>query len=162
MVPSDGQRFFLYLEIPEPAKVIDCLCDRWAEGGGVRGLLPTLKILHHELLPGLTLLASFQASKLQCWWIMTAGELCCVCKCPSYIKGTSEQVNAVHMKALLPSLGEAGGGPSWLGVVAVRLQISSFPDGHLLLEESNCKLKVSAGPESILCCVGDMRHETGR
>ncbi|KAK2537255.1 hypothetical protein Q9966_005955 [Columba livia] len=32
-----------------------------------------------------------EASKLQCRWIMTAGELCCICKSPSYIKGTSEQ-----------------------------------------------------------------------
>ncbi|KAK2512173.1 hypothetical protein Q9233_016445 [Columba guinea] len=49
-------------------------------------------VLHHELLLELTLLlAFFQASKLQCRWIMTAGELCCICKSPSYIKGTSEQ-----------------------------------------------------------------------
>ncbi|OPJ75425.1 hypothetical protein AV530_019834 [Patagioenas fasciata monilis] len=36
-------------------------------------------------------LATSGASKLQCRWIMTAGELCCICKSPSYIKGTSEQ-----------------------------------------------------------------------
>lgn len=75
---------------------------RGAEGGGVQGLLPTLKVLHQELLPEPTLLlALFQASKLQCRWIMTTGELCCICKSLSCIKGTSEQVSAVHMKGLL-------------------------------------------------------------
>ena len=99
-------------------------------------------MLHHELLPELTLLlALFQASKLRCLWIMTAGELCCICKSPLCIKGTSEQVSAVHMKGLL-SL-------RWLR--AVRLLVSAFPARYLFLEENNCKLfSLSVGPESVL------------
>jgi len=106
------------------------------EGGGAQGLMPALKVLHHELLPTLTLhLAHFQASKLRCQWIMTAGESCCICKSLSCIKGRSEQVSAVHMKALLSVLGEAGGGPSWLR--AVRLLVFAFAARRLLLEENN-------------------------
>lgn len=102
MTPKDRHHFLLQLEVPGLVKPMSCLCHRGAEGGGAQELLPTLKVLHHELLLELTLLhALFQASKLQCPWIMTTGELCCICKSPLCIKGTSEKVSAVHMKGLL-------------------------------------------------------------
>lgn len=102
MVPRYGQHFLLHLQVPELAKPMGCPCHTEAEGGGAGGLLPTLKMLHHELLSELTLLlAIFQASKLQCQWIMTTGELCCICKSLLCVRGTSEEVSAVHMKGLL-------------------------------------------------------------
>lgn len=94
-------RHHFLLEVPGLVKPMNCLCHRGAEDEGSPGL-HTLKVLHHELLLQLTLLhALFQASKLQCRWIMTTGELCCICKSLLCIKGTSEQVSAVHMKGLL-------------------------------------------------------------
>lgn len=100
MIPRDRRHFLL--EVPGLVKLMSCLCHRGAEGGGAQGLLHSLKVLHHELLLQLTLLhALFQASKLQCPWIVTTGELCCICKSLLCIKGTSEQVSAVHMKGLL-------------------------------------------------------------
>lgn len=72
--PQDGQCFLLHMEVPGPAKLMGCPCHRGAEDGG---FLLTLKVLHHELLPEMILLlVLLQASKLQCWWIMAAGELC--------------------------------------------------------------------------------------
>lgn len=124
MVPIDEQHFLLYPEVPGLAMFTGCPCHRGAEAGAAHGLPPTLKVLHHELLLELTLSppAFLQASKLQCRWIMTAGELCCICKSPSYIKGTSEQVSAVHMKGLLSLHGG-----SWWGAIMVQgCQASGF------------------------------------
>lgn len=64
-----------------------------------------MKVLHHELLPGLILLfAFFQASKLRCRWTVTTRELCGNCKSTSHIKGASEQVSAVHVEGSLSLL----------------------------------------------------------
>lgn len=123
MVPMHGQHFLLHPEVPGPAKFTGCPCHRGAEAGAAHELLPALQVLHHELLLELTLLlAFFQASKLQCRWIMTAGELCCICKSPSYIKGTSEQVSAVHMKGLL----SLHGGSWWGAIVARGCHVHGF------------------------------------
>ncbi|CAN0343374.1 unnamed protein product [Bubo scandiacus] len=48
-------------------------------------------------------LATSGASKLRSWWIMTAGELCCICKSLLCIKGTSEQGQKVSC-----AMGERG------------------------------------------------------